>query len=178
MERDGELSKIFDMPDIVRAADLEGGQKRLDEAMAALAPLREAAQRAGHQIRLVQAADLLDGAKGLERVKVEVDYESNGGGVYIRLGVVCEYDVEGKFAPWAHEPSIGDDLQELLDDDSDKLNGSEAVGRPLEPRAFLAALAKALLGPERGAGWIAEREAVLLAEQTPASSKRSAPRKL
>ena len=176
---------VQSIPLMVCAADTKLGKKRMSAAQASIDPIQKALTTADHQLTMIGVCDLVEGAKGLKTVGINIDMESDDeGGSYPSLGVNCAYS-SGSENEDEHEhenedgESIEDEMQDLLSNEAHDLYGSTVTERSMAPQDFLKQLAKDLMGESEGPIWLAARESHAISEATNrASTSRKGMRRL
>lgn len=159
----------FDIPRMVCAADVEAGQERLREAIEAIDPVKRAIARAEGEMLMIGACDLVEGAKGLETVRVGAEMRPNDeGGSYVSLCVGCEYVPSDE-----EEPNIEYELHDLLCEIGEDIYCADMCDRSLNPNAFLKELAELVLDAEPARAWFAAREAASLSASVTKTGKNS-----
>ena len=155
-----ELS--FDIPKIFRLSDVKKAEKSLREVMKLIGPVQAKIKRAERELLMVHAIKMVEGFKGLERISVIANSESDDeGGSHICLSVECYHNDEDDY-----DESTSEELYELLIDATDDIYDSELGDSDSDPKAFISGLATALFGEENANEWFAAREAAEISDAT------------
>lgn len=161
---------VQSIPLMVCAADTKLGKKRMSAAQASIDPIQKALTTADHQLTMIGVCDLVEGAKGLKTVGINIDMESDDeGGSYPYLGVKCAYSSGSENEDEDEDEdgeSIEDEMQDLLSNEAHDLYGSTVTARRMAPQDFLKQLAKDLMGESEGPAWLAARESHAISEVT------------
>ena len=159
----------FKIPRILRENDVDKGEKRLREVMNMIAPIQAEINRAQHELMIVQVIKAVKGLEGLESIAISASPESDDeGGSSVYLNVECYLAGEED----DYDEDASEELSELLCNATDEIYRSDLNESNNKPKAFISALAVALLGKKESKAWFAEREAAEIGDSA-RKTKRS-----